>query len=296
MPPSSGRSETGRRPAKGGSTPRGSAKAASKRAAPERAASERGTPDGSGTASYIYGIVPADVELASDARGVGDPPGRIKLVRHGEIAALTSDVPVDHPLGRPEDLFAHQRLLDAAVTEVPVLPLRFGAVVKTPQAVVDELLTPYHDEFLTALRELEGRAEYVVKGRYAEQVVVGEILAGNAEAARLREEIRGLPEEATWDARIRLGEVIGQAVEAGRDADTRTLADALAPVCVTVAVREPSHEWDAVHLALLAETDRRADLEEIVNEFDHQWADRVKLRLIGPLAPYDFVGSPSEEG
>lgn len=256
------------------------------------APSERDTSARSGAASYVYGIVPADVELAPDVHGVGDPPGRVELVRHGEIAALISDVPVDHPLGRPEDLFAHQRLLDATAAEVPVLPLRFGAVVDTPQAVVEELLTPHHEEFLTALRQLEGRAQFVVKGRYGEGTVIGEILAENAEAARLREEIRGLPEEATWDARIRLGEVIGQAVEARRETDTQTLARALAPVCTAVAVREPSHEWDAVHLALLVEADRRADVEAVLSEFDHQWGDRVALRLIGPLAPYDFVGSP----
>ncbi|GHE42896.1 gas vesicle protein [Streptosporangium violaceochromogenes] len=272
---------------KGRSAPRESEKAASTPAPSGQDTSAEAT-----TASYIYGIVPADVELASDVHGVGDPPGKVELVRHGEIAALISDVPVEHPLGRPQDLFAHQRLLDDTAAEVPVLPLRFGAVVKTPQAVVDELLTPHHEEFLAVLRDLEGRAQFVVRGRYNEEKVIGEILAENAEAARLREQIRGLPEEATWDARIRLGEVIGQAVEASRETDTQTLARALASVCVAVAVREPSHEWDAAHLALLVETDRRADVEAVLDEFGHQWGDRVTLRLSGPLAPYDFVGSP----
>ncbi|MFD0885570.1 GvpL/GvpF family gas vesicle protein, partial [Streptosporangium algeriense] len=45
-----------------------------------------------GGASYVYGIVPGDTEVDADARGVGDPPGRVRLVRHGEIAALTSEV------------------------------------------------------------------------------------------------------------------------------------------------------------------------------------------------------------
>ncbi|MEV4375541.1 GvpL/GvpF family gas vesicle protein [Streptosporangium sp. NPDC049644] len=252
--------------------------------APERS----GAPE-HGAGSYIYGIVPADVELTPDTLGVGDPPGQVRLVRYGEIAALVSDVPTDRPLGRPNDLMAHQRLLDEAAAEVPVLPLRFGAVVTDAQAVVDELLTPYHDDFRNTLNELEGRAEYIVKGRYVEQTILREVLEENAEAGRLRDEIHGLPEEATWDARMRLGELINTSIAAKREADTAALLDAFTPLCVAIAVREPTHEQDAAHVALLAQTDRQQEIEEALGEFGTRWAGRVELRLLGPLAPYDFV-------
>ena len=247
------------------------------------------------TGAYIYGIVPGDVEVDPEARGVGDPPGRIRLVRHGEIAALVSEIPLDRPLGRPDDLMAHEQLLDATAAEVPVLPLRFGAVVTDRRAVVEELLKPHHDEFLTALNELEGQVEYVVKGRYVEQVVINEVLTENREADRLRKEIRGLPEDATWDARIRLGELLNEGVAAKRDADTEVLVEALAPLSVAVFVREPTHEQDAVHAAFLVAADQRDEFERVVDDFGDQWKDRVNLRLLGPLAPYDFVAAPRPE-
>ncbi|MFD0887655.1 GvpL/GvpF family gas vesicle protein, partial [Streptosporangium algeriense] len=196
------------------------------------------------------------------------------------------------PLGRPDDLFAHQRLLDEAAAEVPVLPLRFGAVVTDDEAVVGELLAPNHDAFRDALDDLEGRTEYIVKGRYVEPVVIGEVLEESAEAARLLDEVRGKPEEATWDTRIRLGELIGEGVAARRDADTDEIVRALAPLSVAVVVREPTHEQDAVHVAFLVETDRLAEFERVVEEFGDRWADRVTVRLLGPLAPYDFVTTP----
>ncbi|MBB4920390.1 GvpL/GvpF family gas vesicle protein [Streptosporangium saharense] len=249
------------------------------------------------SASYVYGIMPGDVEVDPEATGVGDPPAKIRLVRHGDIAALTSEIALDRPLGRPEDLFAHQRLLDEAAAEVPVLPLRFGAVVTDDEAVVEELLAPNHDAFRDALDDLEGRTEYIVKGRYVESVVIGEVLAENPEAARLRDDIRGKPEEATWDARIRLGELLGEGVAARRDADTEEIVGALAPLSAAVAVREPTHEQDAVHAAFLIETDRLEEFERAVEEFGERWAERVTVRLLGPLAPYDFVTTPyPEEG
>ncbi|MFC7388427.1 GvpL/GvpF family gas vesicle protein [Sphaerisporangium rhizosphaerae] len=241
------------------------------------------------TASYIYGILPSDVELTPEPRGVGDPPGEIALVRHRDIAALVSELRLTRPLGRPQDLVAHQNLLDDVAAEVPVLPLRFGAVMESPEAIVSELLTPHHDRFRSALEELEGRVQFVVKGRYEEGTVLREVLAEEPEAARLREEIRGLPEEATWDARIRLGEIINRAVEVKRDADTQVLAQGLAPHAVAVVIREPTHEEDAAHLAVLVETDRQEEFERALEEFGRRWADRVTLRLLGPQAPYDFV-------
>ena len=53
--------------------------------------------------------------------------------------------------------------------------------------------------------EAEGRAQYVVKGQYAEQAVLTEVLAELPAAASLAKQIRGKDPDATRQARIRLG-------------------------------------------------------------------------------------------
>ena len=241
---------------------------------------------------YVYGIVPADVELTGDVRGVGDPPGRIQLVRHGNLVALVSEVNLTRGLGTPDDLRAHAQVLDTAVIEVPVLPLRFGTVMATKDAVAGELLAVYQEAFAAALKQAEGRAQYVVKGRYVEQVVLAQVLAEIPEAARLAEEIRGKDPNATRHARIRLGSVINNAIIAKRTADTRALAEVMAPHCVASVVREPTHELDAVHLALLADITRQDDLEQALSDLASDWEGRVEMRLLGPQAPYDFTPNP----
>ncbi|MER6950176.1 GvpL/GvpF family gas vesicle protein [Nonomuraea sp. NPDC000554] len=260
------------------------------------AASDESAAQEQGLSAYVYGIVPADVQVSDDARGVGSPPAPVRLVRHGEIGALVSEIAIDRPLGTPDDLVAHQQLLDATAAEVPVLPLRFGAVTTSLEAVADELLAPHHDEFLAALDELEGRAEFVVKGRYDERTLLREVLTESPEAAQLRDEIKGKPEDATRNARIQLGELVNQAVSAKREADTDAILDRLAPLSVLTVVRDPSHEEDAVHLALLVERDRQDDVREAVDEYSRQWEGRIGLRLLGPLAPYDFVVTAGQEG
>ena len=103
---------------------------------------------------YVYGIVESDVQVQPDSYGVGDPPAAIELVPSGQIAALVSPIDVDRPLGTEDDLVTHEEILDVAATEVPVLPMRFGAVVASRKAVVSELLEPYRGQRGRVLRAL----------------------------------------------------------------------------------------------------------------------------------------------
>ncbi len=242
------------------------------------------------TAVYVYGIVPADVKVQAEAAGLGDPPGELRAVRHGDLAALVSDVRLDRPLGRPQDLLAHEQLLDASAAEVPVLPLRFGSVMASDEAVARDLLGEHHDEFADALRELDGHSQYIVRGRYAEQSVLGEIIADDRRAAALREEIVDTDADAGREQRLALGELINQAIDAKRTADTRTLGEALSDQVAASVVRPPTHEFDAVHAAFLVRNDQAGQLRQAVEKLAEEWQGRIELRLIGPLAAYDFVG------
>lgn len=157
-PPDSKREPKSSRSQPGGkkTTSRGPAKAT----APER---QKGI--------LVYGVFPADIEVAAEMPGIGEQPGLLRIVRSDGLAALISEVGSSRPLGTPDDLRTYREILDGTATEVPVVPLRFGTVLASEDAVADELLAVYHDEFAGALEELDGRAELVVKGRYAGQAV-----------------------------------------------------------------------------------------------------------------------------
>jgi Gas vesicle synthesis protein GvpL/GvpF len=259
--------------------------------APTEARSSTG--EGQQTGYYVYGILPGDVELTEEIKGVGDR--EVTLVHDGELAALVSEVELFGPLGTAEDLQAHKEILDSVAAGAPVLPLRFGAVVTSEEAVVSELLEPHRDEFTAALEELEGRTQYVVKGQYDESAILEEILSENSEAAQLREQIRGQDADATREERMRLGEIIGDAVAAKREESTQQLLSALEDYAVAGVVRDPTDELEAVNVAILVEEDKADELEQEVDDLGADWEGRVELRVLGPMAPYDFVGSGSAQ-
>ncbi|MDN5918656.1 MAG: GvpL/GvpF family gas vesicle protein [Pseudonocardia sp.] len=247
------------------------------------------------TATYVYAVVAAEVSIPEGLEPVGEERGELEVLDHRSLAAVVSDVPVDKPLGRRQDLMAHERVVNAIAEQMTVLPMRFGGVVENDQAVVDELLEQNHDYFVWALEQLEGCVQFVLHGRYDQDQLLARILEGDAEMAELSESIRGQDEDATYYDRIRLGEMIASQVEREREADAGTAEERLSPFAVAVLVKEAGGEDGAVNLSVLVRRDHRSDFEQAVDALGDDWGDRVALRLIGPVAPFDFLPEPADE-
>ena len=244
---------------------------------------------------YVYGILPADIEVAGGIPGVGEHPGLLRDVSCDGLAALISEVDSSGRLGSPDDLRTHREILDATAAEVPVLPLRFGTILASEDAVAKDLLAAHHDEFTAALDQLEGRTEFQVKGRYVKDAVLGEVLSQNKQAAGLRDAIQGKDPNAARNARIELGQLLNQAVKARREEDTRVLRQAMERLCVASVAREPVHELDAVHVAFLLAVDQEPEVERVIEDLAREWEGRIDVQLLGPMAAYDFARTAQPE-
>jgi hypothetical protein len=243
--------------------------------------------------TYVYGVVAADAVLPEGLRGLG-PSGTVSLLADGQIAAVVGDVPVDRPLGTRDDLIAHETVVDAVAGATTILPMRFPAVIEEA-GVVDELLGPNEEFFLRALTDLEGRVQYTVKGRYEQDVVLREVLEDDEDLRALQEHVRSLPEDASYYDRVKLGELVVAALEQRREADAAELYDRLEALAVEVVPHQPSQPEDVIDAALLI---ARTDIEafgEAIEGLGEAWSGRIRFRLLGPLAPYDFVSSETVE-
>jgi hypothetical protein len=244
-------------------------------------------------ACYVYGIVGGDARLPEGLEGLGG--GEVSLIRHGDLAGAVSEISPGQALGTREDLMAHEGVVEALAARTTTLPLRFGAVVTTADALVEEMLIPYHDWFADVLSDLAGTREYAIVGVYVEDVVIREVLQEEPEAMRLRERIRGVPADAAYYDRIRLGELIVKSLDEKRQVDTEKLVDTLEPHAAAVALRSPAGEDTAADVAFLVADRRLKEFEAAVDALGERWAGRVRLRMVGPLAPYDFVPPPPDE-
>jgi hypothetical protein len=239
------------------------------------------------TARYVYGLVSADTELPPNLDGLG-PSGRVSTIAHERIAAIVSDVPTDRPLGTRDDLIAHERVLDTIAERSAVLPMRFPAVVEE-EGVVQELLAPHQERFVEALARVDGLVQFTLKGRYEQDAVLREIAQADEEIMALRERVRDLPEDASYYDRIRLGELVVNAMKQRREADGRRVLERLQPFATDISTRPVAQPDDVLNAAFLVARDQVKQFDDAVEEVGRDLAGRVRFRVVGPLAPYDFV-------
>jgi len=237
---------------------------------------------------YVYGIVPADSSIPSGLSGVQGEP--VDVLTAGDYAAVVTAIGDADALGTPDNLLAHSAVLDAIAAAGPVLPMVFGTVVPGADVLVDEILPSMKDSYAAGLHRVRNAVQFTVQARYVRDVVLAEIVAGNPEVARLREATAGLSEEASHFDRVRLGELVVEELQQKAAGDSAAIVDALTPLARETVTREASQADDVVELAALVDRDAQERFEQEVENLAKQSAGRITFRLLGPQAPYDFVG------
>lgn len=245
--------------------------------------------DFSDTGLFVYAVVRAERDLPDGLSGVDGSP--VELVPYGDLGAVVGSIALERPPGRRADLTAYAAVIEALLPGGAVAPISFGCVVPDDHAVVAEVLAPREAEFTELLEQLEGRVQYNVRASYVEETVLAEIVESDPEIGRLRELTRDLPEDARMGERIRLGQLVAQSWEQLARVDAEHLLAQVAPMVAAHAVRREPGAAAALDAALLVDTARSQELEDALELLAEQTHGRMELRLVGPLAPYDFVGA-----
>jgi hypothetical protein len=240
-----------------------------------------------GTATYVYGVVRAREAPKIEAAGVGGGP--VRSVSEGALAAIVSDVDAGFVEAGREDLERHLAVLEQAALSATVVPLRFGTVMPDDDAVTGELLRGRAGEIEEMLSSLDGRVELSLSGTYEERVL-GEVVAEQPEVATLRERVRGRDEAATYYDRIRLGELVANAMAAKRERDTEQVLAKLRPLADDVRLGDVAHERSVLSASFLVHRDRLPEFDRAAEEVAAANRSRIRFRYAGPLPPYDFVG------
>jgi hypothetical protein len=242
------------------------------------------------TEMFVYGVVGADAQVPEGLLGLDDAPVRIVEVHGDAVGALVSELSVERPPGRRADLLAYSRVVDTVATSAPVAPVRFGTLLPDEPTVVEDLLVPGTEWFTQLLADLAGRAQFNLRATYVEEAVLAEVVRADPEIARLHELTRVLPADAAYGERVRLGELVARALEAKREGDTEMLMDVVAPHVVAASERPGGGGDHLLDVALLVDLDRQQALEDTLEGLAEEVHERIRLRLVGPIAAYDFVG------
>lgn len=235
---------------------------------------------------YVYGIVGAEARPPS-SRGIADAP--LRLVDGDGAAALVSNLVDDGVrLGR-EEVMVHARVLEQALMQGTVLPMRFGVVMSGPEEIRRRLLADHGGELRAQLDELDGKVEIRIRGTYDEDRLLREVISEDQAIASRSASVRNRPADASYYERIELGERIAQAVERKREHDSEEIIDALGQAALTVDLTQPAHERIAVNASFLLARAKLDEFDEILERLASGYGGRIRFKYTGPLPPHSFV-------
>jgi hypothetical protein len=241
--------------------------------------------------TWIYGIVPGGAFLEELEQRGERINADVWLVELGDLAAIVSDAPPENDAKALRDqALAHARVLEAAIIDAPVVPFRFGNVVPGgDEAVGHELLEARHDEFASQLEKLKNYIQMTLKVNYDEDAVLRQIIESRPEIAQLREQSRQGGEVTTRGARVRLGEMIGNALQQLREKDASDILGDLKQVSVAAMADDLENEFMVLNAQFLVDRGRLSEFEDAVEEVAEGRRSRMRFTLLGPLPAYNFL-------
>jgi hypothetical protein len=146
------------------------------------------------------------------------------------------------------------------------------------------------------LDALAGTAEFHLKVTFDSDRVLSSILDSDAPLADIAARVRSLPGAAGHFDRIRLGELIGERIEARAEALEAAIVGVLEPLAVAVSRGQRQHEWMALNTAFLVADARRSEFDAAIDRLNAEHAGDLEFRVIGPLPPHSFAEQAWEAG
>lgn len=242
---------------------------------------------------YLYGLAasanPALAAVLDGHSGIaGAPPRLLDLGGRGVIA---SPHPPGEVLQTRRRMLAHTRVLEAAMTAGPVLPMRFGHVA-TSAGSVAALVEAHAERIDSQLARLAGHVEIGVRVRFQREAALSALLAVRPDLVAARDRLQGRGAEAHFE-RIELGRRVAEALDRRRTEAQHELAVQIARLCTDHVLRAPEDDVEVLRAECLVPAEDEPCFAATVHEAAARsafapGADPL-IRIVGPVPPFHFV-------
>lgn len=237
---------------------------------------------------YLYCIIRSSESKVYANRGVGERGDPVHTIQYQDLAAIVSDSPIVEYDSSRRNMMAHTKVLEEVMGDGTILPVRFGMVAPSADAVQTMLQTRYK-ELVGMLGEIDGRVELGLKAFWFEDVTFREIVEEHAPIRQLRDSLMGRSPEETYYDRIQLGEMVEAAMSKKRDEDAQTILNYLEPLTELTCRNKTITDRMVLNAAFLVKRANENAFDLAVQQLDTVMGKRMVFKYVGSAPPYNFV-------
>ncbi len=261
------------------------AERAVQRAPMDRKAKDKDSAEG----QYLYAIIACPEPREFKARGIGERGDVVHTINHRRLAAAVSTSPIVEYENSRRNMMAHTMVLEEIMTDCTILPVRFGTVATSTDAIENHLLASRYDEFTALLEEMQGRVELGLKAFWHEGAAFEEVVRENANVRKLSTALQGRSLEETYYERIQLGEEVEKAMNLIRARDEEAILSRLKPFSHKTRTNKIISDRMVLNAAFLIDRQDSAAMDDAVKGLDETFDHRLMFKYVGPVPPYNFV-------
>jgi len=236
---------------------------------------------------YIYCIIETKGKSPQFGPiGIGGRGDVLYTICLNDIAAVVSDAPIKKYRVAREYLICHEHAIEEVMKSYTVLPVRYATVAESEDKV-GKILEKEHNRFVNLLRYMEGKKELGLKAVFKEDVIYEDILA-NYEQIRMQKE-RMAKEGAREFALIEIGREVEAALEQEKIKCKEDILNSFTNLVLEVKISHCYGERMILNAAFLIEKTKESAFDLKVNEVGEKYADKIKLKYLGTVPPFNFV-------
>lgn len=236
---------------------------------------------------YLYGVVATGKPLTFSTEGLA---GSVRLIVKGDLGVIVGAAPQNGLCGLAREqavrlLIMHQQVLEDAMAETTVLPVKFGAVAPG-EAAVRRLIQRGGDLLRGSLNDFAGWRQVEIAILWELEYVFAEI-AQEAEIAQARTALEAIG--ASQAERVQFGRKVEASLERRRRSLAEKLVAELNAIAGDITLYPRTDNTMVANFALLLDASGMAALNGELKRLDAEFDGRLTFRCVGPMPPASFV-------
>ena len=240
---------------------------------------------------YIYSIIAAAQQRDLGPIGIGQRSDTVYTLHYQDLAAVVSRSPIVQYAVTRENSLAHARVVEKAMEDGTVLPVRFCTIAESEEMIIEMVLKNRYQELMDLLQGMEGKIELGVRARWTDlDAIFAEVVAENKTIKELKEALlHEKNEQRKYAGKVKIGQLVQKALAEKKQTEAEELLAALKPLSLACKENQIYGDMNLVNAAFLITREKESAFDGKMQELERVYGERKKLKYIGPVAPYNFV-------
>ena len=239
---------------------------------------------------YIYGIIRHTGPIDFGPIGIGKRNDLVYSINYNDISAIVSNSPIIQYEARRVNMTTHEKVLEAIMEKFTVLPVRFCTISEYDNdSGIARILEREYKKFDDLLNKMEGKKELGLKVLAHEAPIYESIIEKYDEIKSLRGKLINQPVDKTHYQRMKIGEMVAEALKKETGNYKNLIMDALGNIAEEVKINDNYGDMMILNAAFLIKNNSEKYFDRAVNDLDEKFGQLMTFKYVGTLPPYNFV-------